>query len=227
MGLPLRKLVCASNENNVLYDFIQTGTYDISGRAFKLTASPAMDILVSSNLERLLFELSGHDATAVTTWMHDLGSTGRFTVDDATKQALQEQFLAGWADDAACFETIYRTYDKYSYLLDPHTAVAVNVNDRLSEHPVPTIVVSTAHWAKFGPDVWRALHGLEPGAALPAEVGALSALEIDQRISSEYEAPIPEAIAALEGAQVRFDDVSGGSREELENVVLRQLEAWK
>ncbi|MDR1015961.1 MAG: threonine synthase [Coriobacteriales bacterium] len=173
LGLPLKRLICASNSNNVLYDFFHTGSYDITQRTFHLTASPAMDILVSSNLERLLFELNGRDSGLLASWMSDLDGQGCFNVDSATFAKLQAQFASGWVDDQACFATMAKLYREQDYLVDPHTAVALNVMEQL--HPDGhSIVASTASWAKFPEDVGRAL-GERPGAGrVPASLADLA-----------------------------------------------------
>jgi threonine synthase len=164
-------LFCASNENRVLTDFINTGTYDITDREFMLTPSPSMDILVSSNLERQLFELTGRNAEAIRGWMAQQKAEKRFQVDAETFRKLRADFASDSVDSAECLKTIRAVYEEHGYLLDPHSAVAFKVAERLrGDNPV--LVASTAHWAKFGENVYRALHGMAPGEPLPADVAA-------------------------------------------------------
>ena len=184
MGTPIQRLICASNENRVLTDFINTGTYDISDRKFVLTPSPSMDILVSSNLERQLFELSGRSAEAVRGWMADLAANRKFRVDEETFAKVREVFVSDSVSSEECLETIKEIHDASGYLVDPHTAVAMKVAERMrGENPV--LVASTAHWAKFGENVWRALHGLKPGEPLPAEIAALTGCQLNALIAEE------------------------------------------
>ena len=137
MGTPIEMLFCASNENRVLTDFINTGTYDISERDFALTPSPSMDILVSSNLERQLFELSGRNTEAVRGWMSDLREKKCFRVDADTFAAVRAEFAADSVDNEACLSTIKEVFDANGYLIDPHTAVAYKVAEQLrGENPV-------------------------------------------------------------------------------------------
>ena len=126
MGMPVNKFICASNSNNVLTDFIGTGTYD-KNRDFYTTVSPSMDILVSSNLERLLYKLSGNDDKKTAKWISELKTTGKYTVDDEVKSQIQKLFYGGCCDDEKTKETIGKMYKENNYLCDTHTAVAVNV----------------------------------------------------------------------------------------------------
>lgn len=207
MGTPLGKLFCASNENRVLTDFIKTGTYDISSREFVLTPSPSMDILISSNMERQLFEITGRNGNAISQWMDELRTNRCFSIDEDTLARLQEDFAGDAIDNVTCLKTIKEIYDSYSYLIDPHTAVAVKVAQRLrGAHPV--LIASTAHWAKFGENVYRALHGLAPGAALPSNVQALSGCELNELIAQETGGcAIPRGLAELDRLPIRFSQV--------------------
>lgn len=164
MGIPIHKLICASNANNVLTDFIRTGVYD-RNRPFYTTLSPSMDILVSSNLERLLYDLSGCDDAKVRGWMAQLASDGRYEVDDTMKNSLHENFWAGCCDDAATKSTIAEIFKKYAYVCDPHTAVALDVYHQYrgqTEDTTKTVVVSTASPFKFSGDVLAAIGGAQP-----------------------------------------------------------------
>jgi threonine synthase len=126
MGLPISKLICASNVNNVLSDFIQTGVYD-KNRGFSATMSPSMDILISSNLERLLFELSGKDAELVSGWMAGLSSRGRYDVGARMRDAVAETMCGGYATEIETAAAIRSVFGRHGYLMDTHTAVAMHV----------------------------------------------------------------------------------------------------
>lgn len=206
MGTPIERLLCASNENRVLADFINTGTYDIRDRPFVLTPSPSMDILVSSNLERQLFELTGRDPQAIAGWMDDLARERAFRVDPDTFAKLRADFASDSVSSEDCLKTIKDVYDEHSYLLDPHTAVAFEVAQRLrSDNPV--LIASTAHWAKFGPNVYRGLHDIAPGEDLPAEVASLTGCQLNRLIAKETDLPfIPAGLASLDEAPLRFTE---------------------
>ena len=146
MGLPVGKLVCASNKNNVLTDFIKTGTYD-ARRTFYKTTSPSMDILISSNLERLLYHVSGSSAK-VAGWMADLAKTGMYTVDAETLARIQASFACGCADDTAGAAEINARFEQDNYLCDTHTAVAFCVAETVRS-AAPMVVLSTASPYKF------------------------------------------------------------------------------
>ena len=155
MGVPIRRLVCASNANNVLTDFLTTGTYD-RNRPFYQTTSPSMDILISSNLERLLYLLSGSDE-AVRGYMAQLAETGRYTVSEEIKNAIQSVFAYGFCDDAGTEAMIGEEYKRSGYLLDTHTAVAYRVAEqfrRADGSGTPMIVASTASPFKFCAMCW-------------------------------------------------------------------------
>ena len=214
MGTPIRRLLCASNENRVLTDFINTGTYDISERTFVKTPSPSMDILVSSNLERQLFELTGRDASAIRGWMDDLREKRGFKVDRDTFGKMRELYAADSVDNEECLRTIREVFDEQGYLMDPHTAVAFKVAENLREEGVPVVVASTAHWAKFGNNVYRALHGLSLSDELPADVAALTGCELNRLIADEANAArIPAGLAELDELPIRFTEVIDGNAE--------------
>lgn len=199
MGLPVKKLICASNANNVLTDFLNTGIYD-RNRDFHTTISPSMDILVSSNLERLLYDLTGNDSARVAGWMKELATGGRYQVDGDILNRLHELFCAGFCDDAATKETIREIYRKENYLCDTHTAVAVNVYQQYVEAKkdteTPTIVVSTASPYKFADSVL---------SAVSADYSAdASEFEKVQALSAVTGTPIPAPIVRLESKKVRF-----------------------
>jgi threonine synthase len=225
MGVPVGRLLCASNENRVLADFINTGTYDIRARAFVLTPSPSMDILVSSNLERQLFELSGRDPEAIRGWMESLRTQQRFQVDRDTFAALRHDFAASWVSSDDSLATIKEVYDAHGYLLDPHTAVGWKVAERLrGENPV--LIAATAHWAKFGADVYRALTGLPANSALPAPAQSLTGLELNALIAEKYgtgPSSLPARLAELGDLPIRFEDICGNTAASVEDAVISWL----
>ena len=158
-GLPVKRFICASNKNNVLTDFIQSGTYD-KNRPFYLTTSPSMDILISSNLERLLYLLSGRNDAEVRGYMAALAKDGKYTVSPGLHRAISAEFACGFADDAGAAETIRRTFEERRYLADPHTAVAIAVYEaykRSTGDLTPAVIASTASPFKFSRSVLKAL----------------------------------------------------------------------
>ena len=217
MGLPVNRLICASNQNNVLTEFLKTGVYD-RNRPFHTTISPSMDILVSSNLERLLYDATGGDSAKVSGWMNQLSTTGIYDIGADLLAELQKVFYAGYCDDAATKESIKEIYKTENYLCDTHTAVAVNVYHqyvkRTADFQTPTIVVSTASPYKFAHSVMQAVEPSYPADQNDefAVVKALSALS---------GTPVPAPIAALESKTVRFRNVC--SKEQMPDAVLRML----
>jgi threonine synthase len=197
MGIPVNKLICASNENKILTDFINTGVYD-KNRKFITTISPSMDILISSNLERLLYHLCGNDSSKIVEMYSSLSKTGEFTVDENVFMKLKEDFVAGYCDDEETKKQIKETFDKYSYLCDTHTAVAVKVyNDyRAKTHDeTPTLIASTANPYKFSTSILSAF-----GETADDDFDAARKL---CEITGE---PIPANIAELKTKKVRFTD---------------------
>jgi threonine synthase len=222
IGVPIGRLVCASNENNVLADFIATGVYDISRRDFVTTPSPSMDILVSSNLERLLYHLAGPDR--VRTWMKELADRRRFQVDPDTFHELRELFVGDYVTNTDSLETIRRVFEESDYLLDPHTAVAWEVAERV-QADAPMLVVATAHWAKFGADVLKALKGLPYDGPLPDDLAGLTGVEILAKVQeiAPRSACVPSALAGLDRAPVRFTGVVDAGRNGIEDAVREWL----
>ncbi len=199
MGVPVNRLICASNANNVLTDFIKTGTYD-RNRNFYTTISPSMDILISSNLERMLFELSGNNDKEVAALQDSLSKNGTFTVSDEIKTKMGELFWAGCCDDKATLETIGKYFDEYSYLCDTHTAVAMNVYEQYvntTGDDRPTVIASTASPYKFAKSVLSAVSG---------KTGD-SEFDTVRVLSEETNTEIPEPIKALENAKVRVKEL--------------------
>lgn len=196
MGLPIQKLVCASNANNVLTDFIRTGVYN-KNRPFYTTTSPSMDILVSSNLERLLYCLSGDDGLTAS-YMNELKTNGCYAVTDALRQRVTDEFYAGSCDDARTFESIRKVYEEQGYLMDTHTGVAWSVlEDYRAEtgDNMPTAVLSTASPFKFCDSV---LHALGEETDAPGTV-------LLERLTQKSGVPAPAPLAALKTKTARFD----------------------
>ena len=163
MGIPVNRLICASNANNVLTDFIETGTYD-KNRKFYTTASPSMDILISSNLERLLFELCGRDDGKINEWMTALKSEGKYSVDAEILEKIKEVFVGGCCDDTLTAQTIGEVFKEENYLCDTHTAVGVRVYEEYAAKTgdeTKTVIASTANPYKFAKAVLSAVGGSE------------------------------------------------------------------
>jgi threonine synthase len=166
MGLPIRKLVCASNRNKVLADFFEKGVYDVN-RPFRPTMSPSMDILVSSNLERLLFEISGRNAELTAKRMEQLAKEKEYSITEKEKAALDEQFFGGFASEDDTIDAMYEIFEEYGYAMDTHTGVALSVYMKYNEmlekddnkDDTPIVVLSTANPYKFPQDVLYALSG--------------------------------------------------------------------
>ena len=211
MGLPIKKLICASNANNVLTDFFTTGVYT-KNRMFYRTMSPSMDILISSNLERLLFEASGRNAQTVKDWMGQLKNKGSYDAKDILK-FLQEDFYGAYCSEEQTAQEIKSVFERYGYLMDTHTAVAHFVYEqyrRETKDETPCLIASTANPYKFSADVLKAISGIQD----PDEFICARLL---------YEASgleVPSQIADLPFAQDRHQDVC--EKEDMDNKVL----AW-
>ncbi|MBR6410246.1 MAG: threonine synthase [Clostridia bacterium] len=199
MGLPIRRLICASNRNDVLTEFFSTGRYDRK-REFHLTMSPSMDILISSNLERLLWAVTGPEKTAAC--MEQLRASGEYTVDRESMDRIREVFTGFSADESQTAKTIRTYFEKYGYLCDTHTAVALSAADRYLQETgskVPLIVDSTASPYKFAADVCASL---DPDAGKPEPLDALDVLKA--RTGTE----IPYPLAGIGNRAVRFTRVA-------------------
>lgn len=210
MGLPVNKLICASNANRVLTDFISTGTYD-KKRDFYLTASPSMDILVSSNLERLLYLLSGEDSEKLSSWMTALGEKGEYTVDEDTIAGVKSIFYGNYCDDSETEDVIKTVFENENYLADTHTAVAIGVyNKYISEtnDNTPTVIASTASPYKFVKDVLSSIDN----QVIDDEFDMVTRLE--QLTGLQPQAQIID----LKNKAVRFDTVI--EKSEMQNYVL-------
>ena len=212
-GLPIRHLLCASNENNVLTDFLHTGTYD-ARRPFHMTMSPSMDILISSNLERLLFFASGGNDAMVRSCMKSLRDTGAYTIPAELLTALQEIFLGYYAPEEACRREIANLYRQEQVLIDPHTAVAMHAMHeyRKLHSDVPCVVLSTASPFKFSRSVLACLDQPLPEDEFEAmrNLAALSGLKV------------PTGLAELETLPVRFREVI--DRSEGKAVIMKRME---
>ncbi|MBR4973883.1 MAG: threonine synthase [Clostridia bacterium] len=199
MGVPVNKLICASNVNKVLTDFINTGTYD-RNRNFHTTISPSMDILISSNLERMLFELSGNNDKEIATLQNELSENGSFTVSDEIKTKMNELFWGGYCEDDATIDTISKYFNKYGYPCDTHTAVALNVYEQYIETTGDdrvTVIASTASPYKFANSV----------LSVVSDKKGESEFDTVKVLSSETSTEIPQPIKALENAEVRFKEI--------------------
>ena len=215
MGVPIGKLICASNINKVLTDFIRTGVYD-RNRQFYATTSPSMDILISSNLERLLYLLTGEDDAQVREWFTALAESGRYEVTDAVKAKMSELFYGGFCDDAATKATIAEIYQKYGYTCDTHTAVAVKVYEDYRKETgdtTKTLIASTASPFKFSASVLDAL-GKKPAEA----TDEYDMVEILHEASG---LDIPASLAALKTKPRRFE--GSIDKTEMQQFVLQEL----
>ena len=199
MGVPIAKLICASNSNKVLFDFFQTGEYD-RNRDFVLTSSPSMDILISSNLERLIYHIAGDNAAKDAEYMGQLSSTGKYEITDEMRSKLTD-FFGGFATEEETWATIKNVFDKTGYLMDTHTAVASSVYNKYVEETgdkTVTVIASTASPFKFTRSVMNALgkgDDSKDDFALADELSAVSGVEI------------PEAVSSIRTAKIRHNTV--------------------
>lgn len=198
MGLPVKKLICASNTNNVLTDFLTTGVYDRNRDFFK-TISPSMDILISSNLERLLYHVT-NDAAQVAEWMKSLAENGRYDVGAEVLAKIQATFGCDWADDEKTMETINAVYGERKYIADTHTAVAWDSAHKyiLQGNAEPMVVVSTASPYKFNESVLT---------ALGETIEGMDEFQLLDKLQSLNSFKIPAGLAALKNAEVRHSNV--------------------
>lgn len=195
MGLPIAKLICASNENKVLYDFFQTGTYD-KNREFILTTSPSMDILISSNLERLIYQIAGGDAKKDQELMNDLKSKGVYAITEEMKKNLAD-FEAGYATEEQVKQTIHDLYTDTGYVIDTHTAVAASVYNEYRKNTgdtTKTVIASTASPYKFARSVMT---------AIDASYDAMEEFELIDELHKVSQMDIPNAIEEIRNAEIR------------------------
>ncbi len=214
MGIPVNKLICASNANNVLTDFLKTGVYD-RNRSFYTTTSPSMDILISSNLERLLFHLAGENDETIRDWMGKLSSEGKYEISEDVKAQVVSLFDAGCCDDEATAVTISEYYKK-GYLCDTHTAVAVKVYDEYVEatgDKTESVIASTANPYKFSAAVLKAVKG-----EVPADADEFEQVDLLKATTGE---PCPEQLGSLKGKAPRFTDCC--NKEDMINMVYNML----
>jgi len=213
MGLPIDRLICASNENKVLYDFFSTGLYD-KNREFILTSSPSMDILISSNLERLIYRIAGDDAEKNAYLMNRLAETGQYMITAGMRKQL-ETFYGGFADEKETAAEIRRLYQDTGYVIDTHTAVASAVYQKyLAEtgDSKKTVIASTASPFKFTRSVMN---------AIDEKHDAMSDFELVDELSALANVPVPQAIEEIRNAEVLHNtecDVDG-----MEDVVRKFL----
>lgn len=209
MGLPIDRLLCASNSNNVLTDFINTGVYD-RRREFYKTVSPSMDILVSSNLERLLYSVTEHDAARVADYMKRLNTEGHYEIDSEDLKQIQSQFFGAWVDELETKEAIGRIYNDHHYLMDTHTAVAWRAMEKyrfLTSDETYTVVLSTASPYKFADSVLAALDDAQPQNSNP--------FELLQKLHADTGVEIPPRMLALENMPVLHSEVIPADKMEL------------
>jgi threonine synthase len=213
MGLPVAKFICASNENKVLYDFFETGVYD-RNREFILTSSPSMDILISSNLERLIYRIAGDSAEKDVELMTALSTTGKYEISADMKGKLSE-FYGNYASEKETADTIKRVYDAEGYIMDTHTAVAATVYEKYKEatgDTTPTVIASTASPYKFTRSVME---------AIDSAYASKSDFELVDELNKLSKVKIPQAIEDIRSAKVLHDTVCDKS--EMEAQVRRIL----
>ena len=200
MGLPIGKLICASNENKVLFDFFSTGTYD-SNREFMLTSSPSMDILISSNLERLIYRIAGNDAAKNADLMKALTSAGKYEISEDMKAQLSD-FYGNYSSEQETAEVIKNLYDKTGYVIDTHTAVAAGVYNKYKadtkDTDTKTVIASTASPFKFTRSVMN---------AIDVKYDSMSDFELVDELSKIGNVEVPNAIEEIRSAQVLHDTV--------------------
>ncbi|MBR3148919.1 MAG: threonine synthase [Eubacterium sp.] len=216
MGLPIKKLVCASNSNNILTDFLKSGEYD-KNREFYTTTSPSMDILISSNLERLLYHMSGDDDKLVCELMKSLSENGRYVVSETLIKNIQSVFDAGFCDEASVSGTIHKYEKEFRYLCDTHTSVAVKVYENYvaeTGDDIPTVIDSTASPYKFSKSVLNAVNGADD-----CDLDEFDTVDELNRVTG---APVPAPLKALKDKEVRFKEVC--NKENMSEMVFKLLD---
>ena len=199
MGLPINKLICASNENKVLYDFFSTGTYD-RNREFILTTSPSMDILISSNLERLIYRIAGNNAEKNAELMKSLKDTGKYEVTEEMKEQLSD-FYGNYATEAEDAATIKKIYENDNYIIDTHTSVAATVYDKYRRETgdeTKTVIASTASPYKFTRSVMN---------SIDTKYDTMSDFELVDELCKLSNVKVPQAIEDIRTAPVLHDTV--------------------
>ncbi len=213
MGLPIDKLICASNENKVLYDFFRTGTYD-KNREFVLTTSPSMDILISSNLERLIYRIAGNDPDKNKELMNALAQGGAYAITDEMKAQLAD-FYGNYASEEETALKIHDLYDSTGYVIDTHTAVAACVYDKYkkeTEDHKPTVIASTASPYKFTRSVMN---------AIDHKYDSMGDFELVDKLSELSKVEVPKAIEEIRTAPVVHDHVC--DKNEMKKTVMEFL----
>jgi threonine synthase len=214
MGLPIAKLICASNENKVLFDFFTTGTYD-RNRDFILTSSPSMDILISSNLERLIYRIAGNDADKNVALMKSLGENGSYEITDEMKAQLAD-FYGNYTSEQETADTIRRLYEDTGYIIDTHTAVAAGVYEKYKKETkdveTKTVIASTASPFKFTRSVMN---------SIDSKYDAMTDFELVDELSALGNVKVPQAIEDIRSAAVLHDTVC--EVEEMPDVVRKFL----
>ena len=216
MGLPIDKLICASNQNNVLTEFIKTGVYN-KNREFNLTCSPSMDILISSNLERLLYELSGKDDKLIAKYMNDLNTTGKYEISSEIMKQISDNFYGGYCDDEKTIKTIKETFENDGYLMDTHTAVAKAVYDEYvsdTNDTKVTVIASTASPYKFLNSV---IGAVEPDY----DISKNDFVKLDD-LSELTNTIVPKSLKELKNKEIRYNDIC--NKELMKDAVLKGLE---
>ena len=216
MGLPVNKLICASNTNNVLFDFIKTGVYN-KNREFIKTVSPAMDILISSNLERLLYDITDRNSQKIVEWMDSLAEKGQYTIDKIYHNKLNKTFWAGWASEKETIETIANVYEEFNYLVDTHTAVGMNVYDKYmiySADMTKTVILSTASPFKFNKTVAKAIFGQN-------KTDCMNEFELLNYLSENTGWEIPEALKDLDKKTVLHNNTV--DKADMKNILIGLL----
>ena len=213
LGVPVGKLYCASNDNKVLYDFFETGVYD-KNRSLLLTTSPSMDILISSNLERLLYHIT-EDTDAVAALMQSLAGNGRYEITAEQRDRLAA-FGGGYATEAEVTAQIKQMYEKTGYIIDTHTAVAAKVANENEKNAV-TLVASTASPFKFGKSVLEAVLPQEELASLES----MDDFAMSDKLAEVANVPVPKAVSDLKGAPVLHNTVC--NPDEMQSVVEKIL----
>lgn len=212
MGLPVNKFICASNKNNILTDFLTTGEYD-KNREFFTTSSPSMDIIISSNLERLLYIISDYDDSFVNACMEELATVGKYKVPENISDKIKSKFAAGFCDDAGTAETINKIFTDYGYVADTHTAVAVKVYEdyvKLTNDKTKTVIASTANPFKFNKSVLEAIDCTK-------NYDNTDEFELLNILATKGNIEIPASLGELKNKEVRFDSVY--EKTEMKNAV--------
>ncbi|VBB08676.1 threonine synthase n terminus [Lucifera butyrica] len=218
MGLPVQRLICASNSNNVLTDFLRTGIYDRQ-RPFHKTISPSMDILISSNVERFLYHMTRGNTEQVRHWMEDLKTGGSYRVDETTLRQIQEVFWADWVSDRSALQSIQEVYGRYGYVMDPHTAVAWKVCETYRQQTgdkTPAVIVSTASPFKFNASVLQAVNGEQ-------SVQGFSEFAMLEQLSQLTGWPVPAGLAILKNKKILHRTIC--EKQEMPHIVQQVLKS--